>query len=202
VAGLNLGPELSLFPLHTVLFPGGILPLRIFESRYLDMVGRCLKSAQGFGVVAIRDGSEVGVADSFAIGTVAEIIDWQREEDGLLGILAVGRRRFEVASRARRPDGLYLGQVTWLDDSPVALPARHRGLAEVLKTALANAGKEQLRGPSDFNDAVWVAYRLAEILPIELGAKQALLSVHDPVARLDELGAMLENLVIDGQREE
>src|SRR5215472_14441288 len=102
-------PELALFPLNTVLFPGGALPLRIFETRYLDMVSRCLKEGQGFGVCLIREGAETGAAKIHMAGTLAEIGDWSRGEDSLLHILVRGTRRFRVSALRQQPDGLNLG---------------------------------------------------------------------------------------------
>ena len=90
--------ELALFPLKTVLFPGGPLALKIFEPRYLDMVAQCLRAESGFGVVAIERGSEVGEAETFDVGTTAEIVDWHREPGDLLGVTAVGRRSFRFAN--------------------------------------------------------------------------------------------------------
>ena len=187
----SFGDEIALFPLHTVLFPGGLLPLRIFESRYLDMVGRCLKAREGFGVVAIRAGSEIGEADVYAVGTGAEIVDFDRDERGLLGIVAVGTRRFEVRSQRRRDDGLYLGRVKWLEEVGAALPARHAALASLLETALAHS---EAVGGADFASAGWVGHRLAEVLPLDLPTKQRLLEHEDPIARLDELGALVADL--------
>lgn len=188
----SYGEQIALFPLHTVLFPGGLLPLRIFESRYLDMVGRCLKAREGFGVVAIRAGSEVGEADVYAIGTGAEIVDFDRDERGLLGIVAVGTRRFQLSSQRRRDDGLYLGQVEWLEEGEQALPPRHAALAALLETALSRS--EGAVDRADFASADWVGHRLAEVLPLDLPTKQRLLEHNDPVARLDELRALVEDL--------
>ncbi|HEY7377666.1 MAG TPA: LON peptidase substrate-binding domain-containing protein, partial [Steroidobacteraceae bacterium] len=98
--------EIALFPLNTVLFPGGPLPLRIFEPRYIDMVRRCLREQRGFGVVLIRSGNEVGPAEFESVGTLARIVDFHALSDGLLGLVNVGERRFRVISRRRQDDGL------------------------------------------------------------------------------------------------
>src|SRR5512144_1891243 len=115
--------ELPLFPLNTVLFPGGVLPLRIFEPRYLNMVSECMKADHGFGVVAIQEGSETGIAASFQkIGTLARIADFDRLEDGLLGITCQGGQRLQVMSHRVQADQLILGRVNFLPDDPPLSP--------------------------------------------------------------------------------
>jgi uncharacterized protein len=181
----------ALFPLKTVLFPGGLLPLRIFEARYLDMVGRCLKSEQKFGVLMIVEGSEVGRAQTASIGTLAEIIDWHQEADGLLGIVAAGRERFRLLETSLLDDGLYVGRIEVLAEPPrCALPQRHAHLAKLLKQVFARLGVQR-RVDEDYEDAAWVGYRLAEILPLSAEDKQASLEMEDPIARLDKLGMSL-----------
>jgi Lon protease-like protein len=181
----------ALFPLKTVLFPGGLLPLRIFEARYLDMVGRCMKRGQRFGVLMIVDGSEVGRARTAEVGTLAEIIDWHQEADGLLGIVVAGRERFRLLETSLRDDGLYVGTVDVLPEAPrCELPPRHAHLAKLLRQVLTRLGVHR-RGDEDYEDAAWVGYRLAEILPLSLEDRQACLEMEDPLARLDKLGASL-----------
>jgi Lon protease-like protein len=129
--------SLPLFPLKTVLFPGGPLALRVFEPRYLDMVARCLRGANRFGVVAIRDGEEVGAVTMHELGTAAEIVDWHQEEGGMLGIMAIGRQRFRLAAPSRQPDGLYVAEVEWLpSEPPLPLPPEHAPLAALLQRLL------------------------------------------------------------------
>jgi len=96
--------QIPLFPLNTVLFPGGPLPLRIFEARYVDMVSSCLKEDSPFGVLLIRDGGETGNATTHEIGTLARIVDWYQGSDGLLGVTAVGEQRFRLLSSHRQDD--------------------------------------------------------------------------------------------------
>jgi Lon protease-like protein len=185
--------EIALFPLQSVLFPGGPLPLRIFEPRYVDMVSRCMKTNAGFGVLGISSGSEVGEAETVGVGTLAEIVNWHRDESGLLGISAVGRGRFTVQSRIRQRDGLYVGQVTWLAaETPTAIPSRYRACAEFLSAVLPQLGSRYSEVEPNLGDASWVGYRLAEILPLDLRAKQAMLELEDPIARLAELEPMLQ----------
>jgi uncharacterized protein len=182
--------ELPLFPLQTVLFPGGPLNLRIFETRYVDMVASVLRGDNRFGVVAIRAGSEVGEAETFPIGTTAEIVDWQ-DGGGLLAITALGRESFKIDESSRRSDGLYVGRVALLDEPPaLSLPPEHAKLAGLLKSLL-----EQLPPyagvATAYDDATWVGARLAEILPFTLVLKQTLLETRDARARLDKIAAAL-----------
>jgi uncharacterized protein len=181
---------IALFPLNIVLFPDGPLPLRIFETRYLDMVRRCMRESQGFGVVLIREGQEVGTAatDTYEVGTMAEITDFHQLSDGLLGLSCLGRQRFRILGRSRQTDGLNLGEVGWLDAEPaVTVPPRHARLAELLRTVLPQLGEVYTDIPMRLDDAAWVGHRLAEILPIPLAEKQICLEIDDPVQRLDRL---------------
>jgi Lon protease-like protein len=185
--------ELPLFPLKTVLFPGGQLALRIFEPRYLDMIARSLRGDNRFGVVAIRSGSEVGAAETFAVGTTAEIVDWDRDSSGMLGIRAVGRDTFRVDGTVRRPDGLYVGVVTLLDEpATIPVPAAHAPLATLLQKLLAQM-PDRSSAAGAYDDATWVSTRLAEVLPLPLPLKQALLETRDSLARLDRIAASLRS---------
>ncbi|NIV18523.1 MAG: peptidase S16, partial [Woeseiaceae bacterium] len=103
--------RVPLFPLRTVLYPGGPLPLRIFEPRYIDMVSKCIASDSPFGVLLIKSGTETGPATTYDIGTLARIIDWYQGSDGLLGITAIGEQRFRLKASSREPDGLAIGEV-------------------------------------------------------------------------------------------
>lgn len=186
-----MSATLPLFPLKTVLFPGGPLALRVFEPRYLDMVARCMRGSNRFGVVAIREGEEVGAASTYDVGTTAEIVDWHQEEGGMLGILAIGRQRFRLGATSRQPDGLYVGEIELLpNESPVLLPPEHVPLVALLKRMLGNLPLYRGVEPS-FNNAVWVAARLAEVVPLPLESKQSLLEAPDALARLDRLAADL-----------
>src|SRR6185436_19118528 len=150
-----------LFPLKTVLFPGGPLRLRIFEPRYLDMIARCLRANNRFGVVAIRRGEEVGEAEMFGAGTLAEIVDWH-QEGTLLGIVAVGREGFDLESTSRQPDGLYVGRGVLRAREPRRLlPTSHAPLAELLRSLLEQLPAYRTVEPA-YDDSVWVSYRLTE----------------------------------------
>ena len=185
--------SIPLFPLNLVLFPDGPLPLRIFETRYYDMVRRCMREGRGFGVVLIREGREVGLADTdlYEVGTMAEITDFHQLQDGLLGLSCVGRQRFRIIERRRQADGLNLGEVEWLSIEPsLAVPARHQRLSTLLGTVLPQLGEVYSNIDMRLDDAAWVGHRLAEILPIPLGDKQSYLEIDDPVERLDRLAAI------------
>jgi Lon protease-like protein len=184
---------IPLFPLNLVLFPDGPLPLRIFETRYYDMVRRCMREGHGFGVVLIREGREVGLADTdlYDVGTMAEITDFHQLSDGLLGLSCVGRQRFRLIERSRQPDGLNLGEVEWLSAQPnVPVPARHARLSKLLSSVLPQLGEGYANMDMRLDDAAWVGHRLAEILPIPLADKQAYLEIDDPLERLDRLAAI------------
>jgi Lon protease-like protein len=184
--------ELPLFPLQTVLLPDGRLPLRVFEARYVDMVARCLRTTNRFGVIAIREGAEVGTAATYAYGTSAEIVDWDQEPGGMLGILAAGREPFRLVASRRAPDGLYVGDVEWLA-APVRvpLPPEHEPLAALLKRLIEPLPLYKGVVPS-FDDAAWVGARLIELLPLALALKQSLLELSDAEQRLDRLATVLE----------
>jgi Lon protease-like protein len=183
--------SIALFPLNIVLFPGGPLPLRIFETRYVDMVRRCMHETQTFGVVLIREGTEVGPAETFDVGTLAKIVDFHQLSDGLLGLSCVGQQRFRIRSRSRQADGLNLAEIDWLTAGPpAAVPARHARLAELLKSVLPQLGEVYTDMEMRLDDAAWVGHRLAEILPIPLADKQLCLELDDPIRRLDILSPL------------
>ena len=177
--------ELPLFPLHAVLFPGGPLPLKIFEPRYLDMVSRCLREQSGFAVVLLGEGEEAQEATSFAAtGTEAHIVDFDRLEGGLLGISCVGRERVRVVEAWREPDGLNRGRVLDIAaDRRVPVPPDQVWLAEVVMQVLPEA-EDSYRHVERRDDAAWVANRLAELLPLSLTDRQTLLELADPLERL------------------
>jgi Lon protease-like protein len=186
--------EIALFPLGTVLFPGGLLPLRIFETRYVDMVGRCMRRGETFGVVLSKDGSETdSTVETAAIGTSARIVDFQTLEDGLLGLLCRGESRFRVTQRTRQSDGLNLASVEWIADSPAAaLDARYQPLVSVLREALSRMGKLGRFIEPDYDSASWVSYRLSDLMPLPVAVQQRLLEIDDPNERLRLLAPLLD----------
>ena len=191
---MNERAEIPLFPLGTVLFPGGPLPLRIFETRYIDLVRRCLRDGSGFGVVLIREGVEAGgPALTLDVGTYARIVDFSQQPDGLLGIRAAGERRFRILARRRERDGLNVADVEWLpEESSSPLPEEFAELGPALDAILAQVGEPFASLERRLDDAAWVAGRLTEILPIPPGHKQHCLELDDPVERLRFLRPLFE----------
>lgn len=189
-----MSETLPLFPLGTVLFPGGPLKLRIFEPRYLDMIGRCLREDSGFGVALIVSGREVGgPARTTEIGTSARIVDFEALEGGLLGITGRGERRFRILSVHAQSDGLNLAQVEWLAAEPqIAVPASLEILAELMKQAYAQVGAAYGDARPCFEDASWVGMRLAEILPLAAPERQRCLEMSDAIERLSFLRERLD----------
>lgn len=201
-------PGVPLFPLNTVLFPDGLLTLKIFEARYLDMVAGCLRERTPFGVVALTRGQEVrrpGETDQFeTTGCLAELIDCDSPTAGILQIRCRGTRRFRLDGPARQAhDGLWQAEVQPLADDPRVAPSPEQaGTVAALQRAidaLAAQGTEPFLPPWRLDDAGWVANRWCELLPIPLAARQALMALPDPLARLDLVRQFLQqHRVIDG----
>ena len=187
--------KIPLFPLGTVLFPDGPLPLRVFEPRYLDMVSRCMKQGSEFGVVLLMSGSEIGEAETATIGTRARILDWYQGSDGILGITAVGTERFVLNTSSRQPDGLYLGEVSSIAAEPkIALPEEYQSMAALLEVIINDLGKLYENLDTNYTDATWVGLRFAEILPISLEDKQRCLEMDDPLERLRCIRPLLRSI--------
>ncbi len=186
---MNAHSVIPLFPLHTVLFPGGPLPLRIFEPRYTDMVGRCTREQRPFGVVLIQDGEEAGeVATTATVGCSARIVDFYTLEDGLLGISCVGERKFRAMRVWRESGGLNMAELTWLPEEPaMPLPEDCAELREAVRGAVEQLAEHYEHVEKKLDDAAWVGSRLAELLPLALLDKQALLELDDPIKRLKAL---------------
>ena len=185
--------ELSLFPLQAVLFPDGLLSLKVFEARYLDLVGSCLRESQPFGVVALRQGTEVRKGSDGgilfeSIGTMAELIDVDSAQAGILQVRCRGTQRFEVTQSRQQADGLWLAETSTLPDDENVAPTEAmidtvKGLANAIATLKAQGSVPFLQ-PYCFDSAGWVANRWCEILPISLAAKQKLMELPDAVVRL------------------
>ena len=183
--------SLPLFPLHGVLVPGAALDLRIFERRYLDMVGECGRNGSGFGICLILEGNEAGApATSVAFGTEAVIEDFGNTPEGLLSLRVRGRRRFHVLRTRVRDTGLIVADIEWRDDvaSSSRLRPEHALLAELLRRILLQVDAGHIDpDPALFDDAAWTGWRLAELLPLSMPQRQALLQLDDPHARLQFL---------------
>lgn len=183
--------EVPLFLLNTVLFPGGRLTVRVFEKRYFDMVTTCLKSNRPFGVCLIKRGKEVGdAAEPQEVGTLAEIVQCDMEQPGILQVTARGAGRFRVRATVKQKDQLVLAHVESLTETVGTLPERHGRLVEALRRVLDQAGEQSYFPPPQWDDPAWVSGRLAELLPLPLGLKQALLELDDINTRLDVLAEL------------
>lgn len=195
-------PLLPLFPLNAVLFPGCVLDLQLFEARYLDMIGRCMKQGEGFGVVCITEGSEVGAmpAGFSQIGCEALVTDFQQQDNGLLGIRVIGGRRFRVHSAQVQRDKLLMAQVQWLEE-PQEQPLQEEdadllalltALAEHPMVAALNMGLNASGQQSLSN-------QLAYLLPFSEHDKVDLLGIDDPEERLDAIQELLDEMQGDLQ---
>ena len=182
--------EIPLFPLNAVLFPGSTLGLRIFELRYIDMVRECARTEGAFGVCLIMEGQEAGEpALPAAIGTIARIVDFDTLPDGLLGISVTGGTRFRVQKTRVRSNGLVIGEVRrWPNEPAVPVPVEFSLLPTILERLAEQAGLSWRNGPRErYDDASWVGFRLAELLPLGDVERQHLLEITDPVERLAAL---------------
>jgi len=184
--------DLPLFPLNTVLFPGGRLPLRIFEQRYMEMAKACLRGGAPFGVCLIREGGEVGApATPAGVGCLARIAEWDMPQLGLLHVMARGERRFRIAERRVQPDGLARATVDVLpEDADAPLPENLAACVRLLERVIEQHASLFER-PHRLDSCSWVSARLAEILPLPLQAKQELLELTDARARLERLNALV-----------
>ena len=181
--------RIPLFPLNTVLFPGGLQPLKIFEQRYLDMAAACMKDNSPFGICLIDKGGEVGrAAVPHGVGTLATITNWEMEQLGILMITAQGGRRFRIIETQIGDGHLLEGTVELLAEaSPTPLPPERERLLPLLQRIVGDLGPERIPEPHRYDDAEWVGYRITEVLPIQNLAKQKLLELDDPLARLEIL---------------
>lgn len=181
---------LPLFPLNTVLLPGASLGLRIFEPRYLDLVRECTRNNHGFGICLMLEGNEAGApAAPAAFGTEARIEDFGVGDDGLLTLQVRGARRFHVWRTRVRDNGLSVGEVEWCEaDLDDPLRPEHGLLSVLLHTLLEQVGGEHAKAPlARYDDAAWVGWRLAELLPLADPQRQGLLQENDAHARLEQL---------------
>ena len=192
--------ELPLFPLSSVLFPFGRMPLQIFEQRYLGLVRDCMKSAGDFGVVWICRGSEIAGSGRSApdlgdYGTCAKIIDWDQLPNGLLGITVEGVQRFELTAVSTRPDGLMVGEVQLRDKpAPAPLAAQWRSMEEVLRTLQSHPHVQRMNLQIDYDNAWEVAYTLIQLLPLEEPVKYELLSYDAVDELMGELDIILNQI--------
>ncbi len=192
--------RVPIFPLNTVLFPGGLLPLRVFEARYMDMTRECMKHDKPFGVCLIREGAEVGApAVPESVGCLASITDWDMREQGILIIKARGGQRFRILKHEANAQGLISAEVALIPaEGRAPVPAEFAACTRLLQMVVADQGEAIFVRPHAFEDAAWVGYRLSEILPVPLLAKQKLLELSDSVQRLTILQRFLEQRGLAG----
>ncbi len=184
--------ELPLFPLNTVLFPGGVLGLKVFEARYLDMAARCLRERAPFGI-CLAQSEENGLTEPHEVGTLAEIVNADMAQAGVLMLTVRGGGRFRIEHAERGAEGLLTARVAWLAEPPsLDVPAARQRLLPVLKRIVGDLGVEKVPEPHRWDDAAWVGYRLAEAMPVQNLAKQKLLELENPLARLEILEKFLE----------
>ena len=186
--------NIPIFPLNAVLFPGGLLPLRVFETRYMDMTRDCLKRDAPFGVCLIREGAEVGApAVPEGIGCLATILEWDMQQQGILNIKTRGGQRFRILERRTSAQGLTSADIELIPpEASAVVPDEFSSCARLLEMVVVDQGKPIFAEPHAFDDASWVGYRLAEILPVPLVAKQKLLELNDSLGRLSILQRFLE----------
>ena len=190
--------SVPLFPLKTVMFPGGVLPLRIFEPRYLDMVCECLRNDSEIGVVLIQEGSETGeAAEPYPIGTLCTISYWNRRADGLLGITLRGNRRFQTVSHQVKSNQLIMAEVDILAEThPIDIQQKYQGMASLLRKIISQLEPPYTTMPTHYDDLEWVSARLVELLPLPLDYKQQLLEVDDIFSRIEELYIQIQQSTV------
>lgn len=202
----TLSPELRdpipLFPLETVLYPGGVLPLRIFEPRYLDMVSASLRDDTPFGIVPIKYGSEVGTAPHFfRVGTIAGIESWDQGDDGLLHIEVRGSRLFRVTNHNIRINRLLIGDVEYVKE-PVdaSVSQQYEHLRGLLHEIFDNNLEQTPQDVEQMDSASWVAYRLAEVLPLDISHKVDILNSSDGGHKLSLIEKFLREINTDARK--
>ncbi|HSF48634.1 MAG TPA: LON peptidase substrate-binding domain-containing protein [Burkholderiales bacterium] len=181
--------KIPVFPLHAVLFPGSLLPLKIFEQRYVDMLKACLRDSQPFGVFLIRKGAEVGApAVPYRVGCLAHILDWEMPQLGVFHVKALGAQKVRISGTKTQPNGLLTAAAETLEpDADTPLAPEYAICARVLHMIIEKIGEERFHSPLRFDDAVWVSYRLAEVLPIGLHVRQQILELNESAARFEVL---------------
>ncbi|MDP1863845.1 MAG: LON peptidase substrate-binding domain-containing protein [Thiobacillus sp.] len=195
--GLPKQKTLPLFPLNTVVFPGGRLPLRIFEQRYLEMIKQAIANDTPFGICAIREGAETGnPAVPYDVGTCMRITDWDMPQTGILHIETIALERFVIRSTHTEPSGLLIGTVEDVSvESAAPIPDDLELPVEILRHIIGEYGDAHFPEPHELDNAVWVGYRLSEVLPLTLSIQQNLLEMNDSVMRLRILTDFLKKQI-------
>jgi hypothetical protein len=192
-----MSSRMPLFPLQTVVFPGGLLSLRVFEPRYMEMVTQAIADQLPFGICAIREGRELdrGVSH-YTVGTHVQVIDWEMPQTGILHIQTRALERFVIHETKSESNGLLVGEVDDVNAEPaLAVPDGLVLATEILQQIVEDLGAEKFAQPHDFHNAVWVGYRLSEVLPLKLSVRQNLLEMNDSRARLEILVEFLKKQI-------
>jgi len=188
---------LPLFPLNSIVLPGGHIPLQLFERRYLDMLSRCMREDQGFVIVLMREQQPDSSKDAafYEVGTRVKVVDFSPLDNGLLGITVAGDAKVQIDRHWQQQDGLHMGEVSLLPEEPaVATPFQHEELANVLRALVQHPAVSDLAMDIDYADARHLGWRLTELLPLEAAMKQRLVELDDPVERLDQLAHWMESM--------
>ena len=186
--------SIPIFPLHAVLYPGGVLVLKIFEQRYLDMTKACVRDGSPFGVCRILEGQEVGVpAVAEQIGCTAVIAQWEMPHLGLFELRTRGEQPFRILTQSTEPNGLIYAEVEMLTDTAGDVQRESFDLCrQVLEQVVEKIGADYFDPPLAFDDPRWIGYRLSEVLPLDGSEKQALLELREDGARLERLRSYLQ----------
>ncbi|MES2104880.1 MAG: LON peptidase substrate-binding domain-containing protein [Pseudomonadota bacterium] len=198
--------SIPLFPLKTVLFPDGLLPLQVFEVRYLDMIGKCIANQSEFGIVSLAEGSEVRKLEGkdvlASVGTIARIDEWGRPQPGLIRLNCIGGTRFKILSSEQLKHGLWMAEIEAMEsDHSIGIPQELQITSDMLQSLISalqkkvgEGGELPMRPPYRLNDCGWVANRWCELLPIALTEKQHLLALDSPLVRLELVQDLLDQL--------
>lgn len=195
--------QCPVFPLNMTLFPGGRLPLQIFETRYIDMVRSCMKTGQGFIVVSVKDGLEEDQANSFKpdiydVGTYSEIVDWDTLPSGLLGITVEGKQKVSLSQFSEKQDKLLMADADFIEaENTEKVPEKYQHLIDILKSIRNNPVIQNLNLNINYHNASELGSRLTELLPFNIEDKQSLLELQDPVERLVRVQAIIDVMGAD-----
>lgn len=200
--------QIALFPLKSVLFPKGRLPLQIFEQRYIDLITQCLRNDEGFGVCLLREGEEVvkpGARQQVhRVGTYAKVVDWDQLPNGLLGVTVEGLHKFNVLDCAYDQSRLLMGTVRYCDtdyvgEAPLEVSAQHEVLVDLVEQLVSHPVISKLGMAIAYHDLRELGWRLSELVPLSLERKQALLELQDPYQRVDEIEGLIHRMMDEGE---
>ena len=189
-----------IFPLRTILFPESRLPLRIFEPRYLDMVSQCMRENSEFGVILSRETNQPKMFETYNVGTMAKIVDWNQGNDGLLGLTTIGTQKFKLLTMSKQDDGLNIGQIERIDKEGEFKPTENFSYLINLLQAILDDINLYNDDEKKFDSASWVSFRFAEILPLKLEDKQKCLEIDDPLTRLNFLEPLIKMIRENSQQ--